>query len=378
MSPRIYALAKQLHLETKDLVDLVKKLGIEGKGSSLSNLTDEESDLVKAAVQKSAAKNAGYVVASPDGVLQRPALAATEKRIPVLGLPSKPKKDKAIVESTADKTEPPQESLRKESLRKTATTAQMVTAPEPVEKKQDVAEPSKAKLAKSTRSPSEKQAEEVSTASAQPVSGQVTAQAENSIPAAPEVLDVRSAPPTLPPPIGRIELPPSRTDRSSGAGGANGSRTKKASPLNAFLKKNEGQETGGKDSSGKSKSAAPPRPTIPPPPITTGLSEPGHAAAIRQEDYRGPMRSITDRIPNLDMRNRKSSETGAAGEKNGEKTNGKSSGRSVRLAPIPMTSSSRSVSSSKEPAPQKPDMKLPPELIPVRYVKSLGRSYSSA
>ncbi|WP_436298905.1 translation initiation factor IF-2 [Stieleria mannarensis] len=44
---RIYALAKELNLDSKDLVDLVKKVGITGKGSALASLTDDEVQRVR-------------------------------------------------------------------------------------------------------------------------------------------------------------------------------------------------------------------------------------------------------------------------------------------------------------------------------------------
>jgi len=44
---RIYALAKELKVDSKDLVDLVKKVGITGKGSALASLTDEEAQKVR-------------------------------------------------------------------------------------------------------------------------------------------------------------------------------------------------------------------------------------------------------------------------------------------------------------------------------------------
>ncbi|MEM6468570.1 MAG: translation initiation factor IF-2 [Planctomycetota bacterium] len=44
---RIYALAKELNLDSKDLVDLVKKVGITGKGSALASLTPDEVQRVK-------------------------------------------------------------------------------------------------------------------------------------------------------------------------------------------------------------------------------------------------------------------------------------------------------------------------------------------
>ncbi len=47
MPARIYALAKELNLDSKDLVDLVKKVGITGKGSALASLSDEEVQKVR-------------------------------------------------------------------------------------------------------------------------------------------------------------------------------------------------------------------------------------------------------------------------------------------------------------------------------------------
>ncbi len=47
MPARIYALAKELKVDSKDLVDLVKKVGITGKGSALASLTDEEAQKVR-------------------------------------------------------------------------------------------------------------------------------------------------------------------------------------------------------------------------------------------------------------------------------------------------------------------------------------------
>ncbi|MCH5376058.1 MAG: translation initiation factor IF-2 N-terminal domain-containing protein, partial [Planctomycetes bacterium] len=47
MPVRIYALAKELNLDSKELVEICRKAGIPGKGSALASLTDEEADRVK-------------------------------------------------------------------------------------------------------------------------------------------------------------------------------------------------------------------------------------------------------------------------------------------------------------------------------------------
>jgi translation initiation factor IF-2 len=44
---RIYALAKELNLDSKELVDLLGKVGITGKGSALASLTDDEAQRVR-------------------------------------------------------------------------------------------------------------------------------------------------------------------------------------------------------------------------------------------------------------------------------------------------------------------------------------------
>src|ERR1041384_4692917 len=45
---RIYSLAKELKLDSKELVDICTSAGVTGKGSALASLTDEEVERVKA------------------------------------------------------------------------------------------------------------------------------------------------------------------------------------------------------------------------------------------------------------------------------------------------------------------------------------------
>ena len=45
---RIYALAKDLDIDSKELVEVCRKAGISGKGSALASLTDDEVTKVKA------------------------------------------------------------------------------------------------------------------------------------------------------------------------------------------------------------------------------------------------------------------------------------------------------------------------------------------
>ena len=43
---RIYALSKQLNVDSKTILDAIKQLGIWDKGSSLAGLTEEEVELI--------------------------------------------------------------------------------------------------------------------------------------------------------------------------------------------------------------------------------------------------------------------------------------------------------------------------------------------
>ena len=42
MPVRIYAFAKEMKIDSKELVDVCKKAGVTGKGSALASLSDEE------------------------------------------------------------------------------------------------------------------------------------------------------------------------------------------------------------------------------------------------------------------------------------------------------------------------------------------------
>lgn len=67
MAARIYALAKELKLDSKVLVDLCPSAGVTGKGSALASLTDEEVDKIKAYLSGSA-KPAAIVDVRPEPV----------------------------------------------------------------------------------------------------------------------------------------------------------------------------------------------------------------------------------------------------------------------------------------------------------------------
>ena len=77
---RIYALAKELNLDSKDLVDLVKKVGITGKGSALASLTDEETQRVRDHLSSSTSAPAEPVAATAAPAAVREAKPERKKR----------------------------------------------------------------------------------------------------------------------------------------------------------------------------------------------------------------------------------------------------------------------------------------------------------
>ncbi len=312
LSIRIYALAQQLKVETKKLVDILKLAGIEGKGSALASLTDEEVEQVKAAFQKTAPKPSKPGASSLETPFQRPGVAAADKKVPILGLARSKKGEKAPGEIEEVPAQVATAVTEVDGLPDSSETVSSETEPSPAEVPASRTEASHTETVQAKKGP------------------QVASVSETG-----------AKIPMLPPPIGKIDLTSISDTRSAGM--------KKRSPLDAFRKRAE-----------EPASAQSPRPESPSVPLTTGLSEPGHAAAIRREDYRGPMRVISDRIPVLDARRKKSDGDNASTTGGNSAT--RPAGPSVRLAPVPKSPTAK-IARSNEPTPQKPDMKLPPELI---------------
>lgn len=88
MPVRIYALAKDLKIDSKDLVTLCNKIGITGKGSALASLEDDEVARVKKYLAGGAA-NSGGSTAAP-----APSAASAAPPSPIAPIP--PRQDPAI------------------------------------------------------------------------------------------------------------------------------------------------------------------------------------------------------------------------------------------------------------------------------------------
>lgn len=110
MPIRIYALAKELKIDSKDLVDICTKAGITGKGSALASLDDVEVDRVKAFLAGAAKKQAAAEKPrAPSAAPVAPALAATTGITPKVIPRIPPRSTAPVTPSLAPAVTPPAE-----------------------------------------------------------------------------------------------------------------------------------------------------------------------------------------------------------------------------------------------------------------------------
>ena len=91
MAVRIYALAKELKIDSKILVEMCPKAGVTGKGSALASLTDEEADKVRAFVSSGGKPAAKPPIARPAApVVSAPIPPAPVAPTPIAAPPTSP------------------------------------------------------------------------------------------------------------------------------------------------------------------------------------------------------------------------------------------------------------------------------------------------
>ncbi|MCC7474380.1 MAG: translation initiation factor IF-2 [Pirellulales bacterium] len=121
MAVRIYSLAKELKVDSKELVDICAKAGVPGKGSALASLTDEEVERVQQFLKGGSpakAKPTKPVVAAP----VRPNEPVRTGKMPVIVTPKAP--------STTARPLPPESEINLEP--QTVASAPAPAAPEPI------------------------------------------------------------------------------------------------------------------------------------------------------------------------------------------------------------------------------------------------------
>jgi translation initiation factor IF-2 len=104
LAVRIYALAKELKLDSKDLVDICTKAGLPGKGSALASLTEEEAEKVKQFLRGGGTAKSKPTKAAPP-MPQRPTEPARSGKMPVI-VTSKPAAPTARAKATEPAEEP--------------------------------------------------------------------------------------------------------------------------------------------------------------------------------------------------------------------------------------------------------------------------------
>ncbi|MDR0391066.1 MAG: translation initiation factor IF-2 [Planctomycetaceae bacterium] len=138
MSIRIYALAQQLKVETKTLLDAIKAMGIDGKDSGLFSLNEDEVKKVKANFQKTASKpNQSGLSGTKEGQPLRHVLPtdAPVKKIPVISNPTQTTRKKDEPKKDAPTTTSPQKDTTKDKDNtKTSDNTKRPTKPTPTEK----------------------------------------------------------------------------------------------------------------------------------------------------------------------------------------------------------------------------------------------------
>jgi translation initiation factor IF-2 len=82
LAVRIYSLAKELKLDSKELVDICTKAGIPGKGSALASLTEDEAEKVKQFLRGGSGKPKSAT--GPQPAPQRPSDSARTGKMPVI------------------------------------------------------------------------------------------------------------------------------------------------------------------------------------------------------------------------------------------------------------------------------------------------------
>ncbi|MBR0237037.1 MAG: translation initiation factor IF-2 [Thermoguttaceae bacterium] len=171
MTIRIYALAKELHVESKVLIDLCQQLGIKNKAAALTNLTDDDVEKIKKHLAQQPQKAVVDFNAAPANNAPIPPSHPTDYgKVPDLTqkIKSRPKQE----ESDKDKDAKPQAAdselaKTEQATVQTSKPAQPETIPESTSAKvvstqQDAQEPSSKSDVNSGQTQTEPQSESVS------------------------------------------------------------------------------------------------------------------------------------------------------------------------------------------------------------------------
>ncbi len=310
MSIRIYALAKQLKKESKELVEICKKLGLDGKGSPLASLTDDETKVVVDYFEKPGRAPAqptsqSFLEETESAPMRKPpVLAPPTGKVPVLRPARTPRlPDLARLKTENAAPETPLESVAAPEEPKTLETpVEPVAAPEEPKTPEAPVEPVAANVS------DESKKDEAVSETVKPVAKPVV---------------------------------------------------EKKQPLRDVIERRDSQrKPRERDAARRDVKPIDSRPIRPIPPT---MAQQESRMQVLEEMKRPPM--ITpphgDRMRVVELpRKPKKDDAGATSRPNAPKP-----GVTIHLAPLPPQAPKPVKKATKEPAPQKPEMRLPPEVI---------------
>ena len=332
MSIRIYALAKQLKKESKELVEICKKLGLDGKGSPLASLTDEEIKIVvdyfeKPGSASSRPTSQSFLEETESAPMRKPpVLTPPTGKVPVLRpartprLPDLARLKTENVENASSATLP-EAPVASEETKAVETPTEVPVASEETKVVETSTEASAApKETSVVEVAEEKKGDEVAATDENKKGDEVEAVSAKSV-----------AKPVV----------------------------EKKQPLRDVIERRDSQrKPRERDAARRDVKPIDSRPIRPIPPI---MAQQDSRMQVLEEMKRPPM--ITpphgDRMRVFEQpRKPKKDDAGAAPRPNAPKP-----GVTIHLAPLPPQAPKPVKKATKEPAPQKPEMRLPPEVI---------------
>ncbi len=356
MSIRIYALAKQLKKESKELVEICKKLGLDGKGSPLASLTDEETKVVVDYFEKSNSAPAqptsqSFLEDTESAPMRKPpVLSPPTGKVPVLRPARTPRlPDLARLKTENVETAPASTSVEtvvaSESSSVVETPVEAVVASE---SSSVVETPVEAVVASESSSVAETPVEMVvASESSSVVETSVVAEASED--KKESVADASA-------------ISENKQEGETGCATAKPAAkpvVEKKQPLRDVIDRRDAQrKPRERDAARRDVKPIDSRPIRPIPPI---MAQQDSRMQVLEEMKRPPM--ITpphgDRMRVFEQpRKPKKDDAGATPRPSFPKP-----GVTIHLAPLPPQAPKPVKKATKEPAPQKPEMRLPPEVI---------------
>lgn len=373
MSIRIYALAKQLKKESKELVEICKKLGLDGKGSPLASLTDEETKLVVDHFEKTSDSapaqptSQSFLEETESAPMRKPPiLSPPTGKVPVLRparaprLPEPPRRKPENVETVASPEQVEVATAETQEL-KTAETLVETQTPSVVE---PAVEAFVETQASNVVEPAVETSAEVSVVEAPKTSDDVAPSVETQD-STEAVVGVRETAETVVAEVASETSEPESERKESDVvataekPSAKPASVEKKQPLRGVIERRDPQrKPRERDAARRDVKPIDSRPIRPIPPI---MAQQDSRMQVLEEMKRPPMITPPHGAPMRVVelpRKPKKDDAGATPRANAPKP-----GVTIHLAPLPPQAPKPVKKTTKEPAPQKPEMRLPPEVI---------------